>query len=326
MSNGNAFAITTEMSGGVELQPGQKRRVVFSVQNISGRALEGRARVQVDLPGQQAWYAIDGRTENRFDIDEVHQYSVDVEIPADAQDGRYAFELECAWVDRPEELYGRSSRILVVVKKEIKENGGGIPMWVWFVVGGVVLLVGGGLAWLFLSSDGVEVPQLEGLQVDSAIVVLDSLELASSTTPRPTIGQDGIVLEQVPDSGEVVSSGDTVELIVSERAAVMPGLIGQPMTSAISRLNNLGFPVTVKRTTRGALNSTVYAQFPAQGDTVTVGDSISVTFTIPSTFNWRDALIRFPEMAGQWRFLENASQPNLPPGLLEGVAPEVVSP
>lgn len=280
MSNGNAFAITTDMAGGIELEPGQQRRVVFNVQNISGRPLEGRARIQTEMPAQQAWYTIEGRTENHFQVDEVHQYAVQVEIPPDAQEGRYAVQLQCAWVDRPEDLFGSSAKVLVVVDRAASPDGGP-PIWVWFVAAGVVLAVLGGVALWFFTRPDVEVPKVVELAEDSAVAVLNDLELVPRATPRPTIGQVGTVLEQAPDSGTMVDAGDTVDFIVAQRAALMPDLEGDSWISATGQISDLQLPVSLRTTTQGLQDSSVHEQFPSEGDTITIGDSLVVTFTVP---------------------------------------------
>jgi hypothetical protein len=222
VSNGNVFAITTQEAGTIELEPGARRQVVFNVQNLTGRPIDGRARAVVEgMPAQQAWYTVQGRMERRFDVDEVHQFIVEVAIPEDAQGGRYSFALEVNSVSRPDEDFGRSEKLLVVVPEPAKPGGGpSVPWWVWVVAASVLVVVGGVVAWIVISDgDQVEVPDLEGDPVADAMDELDALGLAADTvlTLADTREEHGIVRTQDPDPGAEVEPGATVTLTVAWR-------------------------------------------------------------------------------------------------------------
>jgi hypothetical protein len=284
MSNGNVFAVTAEHAGSIELRRGESQRVVFNVHNISGRPLDGRAGVRLEMPAQRAWYAVQGKTERRFGENEVHQFVVEIAIPEDAQEGRYTFELECVWVDRPDESFGRSEKVLVIVKEPRQMASVGIPTWVWAAVASVVLLVGGMTAWLVLrNGDDLEVPDLVGEPFEAAVAILDSVGLTlGDTVLELRLGQrDPIVLEQDPVAGESVSAGTAVNLSIAHRAEVMPRLLGMSADVAVARLAGLDLTgVQVRQTIRGIGNGTVHAQSPAAGDTIAFDDPVIVTFTV----------------------------------------------
>jgi beta-lactam-binding protein with PASTA domain len=336
MSNGNVFAITTELTGPVQLAPGESRQVVFNATNISGRPLEGRASIKVDLPAQAAWYTVQGRTERRFGEKEVHQYVVDVSIPEDAQDGRYSFALEVVWVEKPDDHFGRSEKVLVELQTAPVNGGGGVPWWVWLIVAGVLVIGGGVLAWVLLTG-GVEVPAVVDETLDDAVVALAEVELMADTVFELEPGDDRIVLDQDPQAGEEASRGDTIRLTVRRAALEMPQFEGQQVglaTSALgdlgltpdtafeletgqngvvlaqvpdsgqlvalgdtvllARLSRLGTPFLPTRTTAGPRDWTVHSQDPDPGTLVAVGDNVTVAFSVPRVDwnQWRDLLTR----------------------------------
>jgi hypothetical protein len=256
VSNGNVFAVTTQEAGTIELEPGARRQVVFNVQNLTGRPIDGRARAVVEgMPAQQAWYTVQGRMERRFDVDEVHQFIVEVAIPEDAQGGRYSFALEVNSVSRPDEDFGRSEKLLVVVPEPAKPAGGSsVPWWVWVVAASVMVVIGGVVTWIVISDgDQVEVPDLEGDPVADALDELEALGLAADTvlTLADTREEHGIVRTQDPDPGAEVEAGATVTLTVAWRELVRdPGHVvtvdsrGNRLTFTLEGLadhtNNLG--------------------------------------------------------------------------------------
>ncbi len=142
------FTITTT-TGSIRLDAQHRSRAVFSVTNVSGRALRGRARVMPDGAAQTAWFTIAGDAEREFAPSATEQYAVDV-APADAPAGTYRFRLDALGSDDPDEVQAHGQWVSFEVAPAPKPRP--IP-WLWIIVAAaaVVLLAGGGALAFFLT-------------------------------------------------------------------------------------------------------------------------------------------------------------------------------
>ncbi len=115
----------------------------------------------------------------------------------------------------------------------------------------VLLLSVGGYAFMriFTSTDEVEVPLLEGVNVDEATAMLDQLELQYNIieVANADVEKD-VVISQSITAGQKVKVGREIDLTVSTGAetVVLPSLIGKSEEEAEQALLDLGLEVSIK--------------------------------------------------------------------------------
>ena len=87
--------------------PGKERRVAtaFTVSNLSGRPLRGRARLVVQSRISEPWIQLLGKPEREFAAGATQQYTVEITVPLAAPGGSYKFWLDVAAVGGPDESY-----------------------------------------------------------------------------------------------------------------------------------------------------------------------------------------------------------------------------
>jgi serine/threonine protein kinase len=185
--------------------------------------------------------------------------------------------------------------------------------WIW---GGIamliVILVVAGV-WIFsLQSQqlvsgtaAVDVPQLIGVDIETATETLTDAELDFSQTTQSSDDPDfpeGTVMEQTPDAGTKVSPGTTVRLVVSSGApqVTVPNLAFQPQDAAQAKLEELGlvYGTTTVSHSPNVPNGVVMG-FSVEGST----DVLTAATEVPggSTINLivSDGLVEVPDVTGQ---------------------------
>ncbi len=158
-----------------------------------------------------------------------------------------------------------------------KKGLGGVAM----VVTAVFLVILGGIGVLLWHTTGIEVPAVVGKSVDQAKAILG----ASGLTPgaideRQTEERAaGTVLAQVPDAGEKIEKGASVNLIVAALPFVsVPNVVQEALAKAEVILKNAGLAPGKKssRETTEALPGTVLSQTPGAGEKVARGNGIDL--------------------------------------------------
>ncbi|NIM94242.1 MAG: hypothetical protein GTO18_11095 [Anaerolineales bacterium] len=137
-------------SNTVVLDSGRRGEASFTVTNISGRPFRARAVVVSDEPSIKPWITIEGQPERDFAIAGTQQYVVNVAVPKDAQPGNYSFRLDMAREDIPDEDYTVGSIVTFEVPESEPEQA--FPPWMIFALIGVLVVVGGVIAWLLLKN------------------------------------------------------------------------------------------------------------------------------------------------------------------------------
>jgi serine/threonine-protein kinase len=141
----------------------------------------------------------------------------------------------------PEKPGGRSAlKILIVVLIVI---GGFVGLGLLgFIVGNYIvmpLLVGKG--------NEVEVPEVVGLPLEEAIVVLEErgFESAANEKRPDTLYSEGMVVEQRPVGGSKVKKGRLIQLVVSsgEESVRVPYLLGLTLEQATSIAQRRNFEI-----------------------------------------------------------------------------------
>jgi eukaryotic-like serine/threonine-protein kinase len=164
-------------------------------------------------------------------------------------------------------------------------RGGGGKKWPWVVAGIVAVLLiaavvwgfsyvsGGGSSYAVPSVTGLTLAQAQKAVVDAHLVPAVKYE-ASSTTPK------GQVVSSNPPSGDDVSKGSTVTLLVSTgpQDVKVPNVTNQQYTQAQNTLQNLGLQVQQKTDNSSTQPSgTVLSQSPGAGTAVPPGSTVTLT-------------------------------------------------
>jgi hypothetical protein len=96
------FAITAA-SKTVPLDGQRRGQAVFTVKNLSGRKLRGRALLAPQKPAEAAWLTLLGGAERDLPVAGSVQYEVGVSVPAGAPAGSYAFRLDMVDAQNPDD-------------------------------------------------------------------------------------------------------------------------------------------------------------------------------------------------------------------------------
>jgi hypothetical protein len=148
----NAFEVVL-VGDRVGLDYERRGRATFTAINRSGRALRGRAEVDLDVsnPAEAGWFnAVDPDFD--FAAGAEHDYEVDVAVPRDVPPGDYGFVLKVVGEQNPDEYYGFSPEVSVKV-----EEWGKRP-FPWWLLGAAVGMLGLGFVVNFFFNVFFSIP------------------------------------------------------------------------------------------------------------------------------------------------------------------------
>lgn len=147
----------------------------------------------------------------------------------------------------------------------------------------------------------VPVPSIEGQKVEEAQRAVEraGLRLVLLEERDEPGTEGGIVLEQSPAPGELVSLGAEVSIVASEtgRELKMPGVVDYPVELVRDGLESDGLRVNVEQVWSTETEGMVLAQEPEPKTTVHVGDTVTLTVSggveinIPLEVNLNDQVI-----------------------------------
>ncbi|MHB1139443.1 MAG: PASTA domain-containing protein [Microthrixaceae bacterium] len=168
----------------------------------------------------------------------------------------------------------------------------------------------------------VTVPDFTGRAVPGARAEAEDLGLTTSTTNSFSLtAPRGSIINQAPEPGEKVRSGDELELVVSTGAnrVEMPDAVGQPLTEVAGPLQDADVPLEIVEVPNEFFpDGTVVAQQPAAGVQVTGEDSVRLEVSTGPQER------PVPEVAGL--ALEGAAFQLGQAGLLLGAVTQIDSP
>lgn len=164
-----------------------------------------------------------------------------------------------------------------------------VPRWVPFAIAGVVAvaLIAAGLIWWRSEATRVRVPSLEGLDPAAATTRLQELGLRLAVGDRRFSASvpPGIIMDQTPRPGTIVTEGSAVEVAISagSESFAMPDVIGLLVDRAkqVLRDRGLGSEITAQPSDRP--QGTVLESFPSPGVTVMTGDTVRLTVASGNT-------------------------------------------
>ncbi len=185
--------------------------------------------------------------------------------------------------------------------------------WIWggIAVFIVILVVAG--VWIFslqaqqivTPSAAVEVPELVGVDIETAVETLGDAGLDYSQTTQSSEDSEfpeGTIMEQTPEAGTKVSPGTTVRLVVSsgQPQVTVPNLAFQEQGAAQAKLEELGlvYGTTTVSHSPNVPNGVVMG-FSVDGSS----DVLTAATAVPggSTINLivSDGLVEVPDVKGQ---------------------------
>lgn len=143
------FDITTT-DDSLALKAGSAGRIVFTVSNITQKPQRGSLRARVLDSGQASWLTLSGDAERAFSPGFTHQVELNVRVPADTPPGKFRVRLDALSVANPDDDFTEGPAIGVVVAAPDAPEPKTTPWWIWLIVGLVVLIVAGVIAFLMM--------------------------------------------------------------------------------------------------------------------------------------------------------------------------------
>ena len=138
----------TAASDVVRLDTKGQGDAAFTVSNVSGRRMRGRAKAVPQDPATAGWLKIAGDVERDFPSGGTQLITASVSVPADARPGTYSFRLDVVSVDNPDEETAQGPSVSVTVAEASPPPPKSHLMW--FLLAVVVLLLVAGVAIWFV--------------------------------------------------------------------------------------------------------------------------------------------------------------------------------
>ncbi len=211
----NPFSVTTPTCD-ILLRASRRAEASFTVSNVSGRPMRGRALVATQSPAAAPWLVVEGETERDFPAATTEQYVVQIAVPPDAPAGEYVFRLDVVGVQDPDELYSQGPSVTFQVPApEVIPSPKRFPWWIVAAIGAAIVLIV--LAAVFWPRK-VTVPSLRGLEVSEANKRLSEMRLQVARVDEVQDAEltHGRVVRSEPAEGARVKRGSGVVLLVSK--------------------------------------------------------------------------------------------------------------
>jgi uncharacterized protein (UPF0333 family) len=150
----NPFNITAATNT-IHLDAKLQAQTAFTVNNNSGRAMRGRARIVAQNPASEPWITLPKEVERDFPIAGTHQYDVQIAVPTGSPAGSYPFRLDMVGTENPDEEFsqGPSVTFEVPAPAPVKKP---FPIWIPIVAVVALLVVGGVIAFLVIGGNNRE--------------------------------------------------------------------------------------------------------------------------------------------------------------------------
>lgn len=291
MPNGtltSSFTISAKTRS-FQLDPEGKGMCTFTITNIGKTALEGRVRLTPagQSPALMEWLTIAEPTEQAYQPNEEHAYSVAIAVPPDAPGGTYLFRAEAYAVANPNDDYVGGPEFSFTVTREGSEPGPRFPWWIAFTGLALVVAIVALVAVFTMGGTKAErttVPDLVGADVERAQTLLNEARLALGNIERtPTAdAAEGVIIGQNPAVGEEVDVHFLVSLQVASKPdapmATVPTLIGVSLAEARRLITaaNLAPGLIGEKNAGSGAPGTVLEQVPAAGAAVGQGSEVSL--------------------------------------------------
>lgn len=134
----NEFAVTAA-SNTILLNAQRQAETAFTVSNLSGRPIRGRARLAAQDQAAMAWLTLVGDAERDLPIAGTQPYTVRIAVPPAAAAGSYRFRLDVVGVDNPDEEFVEGPTVTFQVPEPPPVKP--FPWWIIAVVAVVLVAV-----------------------------------------------------------------------------------------------------------------------------------------------------------------------------------------
>jgi serine/threonine-protein kinase len=133
--------------------------------------------------------------------------------------------------------------------------------------------------WVSTGVPKVEVPSLVDTQSTDAVAALKDANLVPEVHEVPSSKEAGLVTAQDPPAGTQLPEGSKVRINVSKgpTPVSVPSVVGQPIDTASSALQGLGFQVSTNYVDSNEPANTVIDQSPGAGSSAGKGSIVSLT-------------------------------------------------
>jgi PASTA domain-containing protein len=279
----------TSLSG----ERGREQAIVVTANSSLQNPVTGRASVRSQPPTAAAWVTPPSNPLGRFPgPNSTCNFAFTLKIPADAAPGTYTLLFDVVDVEVPDDHFGTSAPLPVVVAAKPIVNGGGHPprRW-WILVAAAVLVLGVGfLLWkVFFGSKGM--PDLRKKTYAEALALLDTSKFVISR--RDTLSQDttgfprGVVVSQsIAPKTKLESDSNRLDVTIQQSFTVVPSVDGSPAIDAAKRLGEDSLLIFLNlRQSSSPAEDRVFGQRPSAGRLVPRGTRVTV-----------NAIIRIPCM------------------------------
>ena len=169
------FEVTTPKTT-VTLDAQGHADVVFSVSNVSGRALRANFKVLPDDPKTATWITVTGPPSFDFAKDSaLAQVPVTISAPPGGTQGTFSFKLRALSAERPDDDFTDSPTVAFTVGPATKKQ---FPWWIVAVVVALIVIVAGILWWIKTHPAGppaAVIPDVTGMTDVQAAAKLGAL-------------------------------------------------------------------------------------------------------------------------------------------------------
>ena len=181
----NSFTVITT-SDVIKADPSGRAQAAYSVTNTSSRPVRGLATVKAQGTTKREWLSIAGETERDFAAGATENFTVNFAATG-ASAGKYPFRLDVAAAVNPDEDFTEGQVVNVEVGGATVAPAAkkAFPIWIIFVILGVVLLVGAVILVLVLKSGK---PTNEPVVEETPSPVAETTVTATPTPTRETGG------------------------------------------------------------------------------------------------------------------------------------------
>lgn len=290
-----SFEVTTATNT-VVLTSARRGTAPFTVTNKSGRPVRGRAKLVAQDGMASSWLSIQGDVERQFGIATVHQYTVEVAVPASAPAGTYQFRLDMLAADTPDEDYSTGQTVTFAVP-ENKPKPTPFPWWVLGLA--AVLVITAILAYVLWPRTAIVPAVARQTIADARSLILDSgLTVAEQVLEEPSSEiPAGQVIRTIPEQGITVRQGTEIQLIISSGRPMItiPEVALLTAAEAATMLVDAGLEVAaqvLEESSSDVPEGHVIRTDPAQG--TSVAESTVITLVLSTG----PSLIEVPSVAG----------------------------
>ena len=271
-----------------------KASVIFTVTNTTEKPIRGIAQVQALSGTEESWLSLDGEPEKDFPASGTLQFTVVFNKPLQPvtegqtePEEKYPYRLNVASAVRPDEDFDEGP-VTTIFKPERKgtKKKGGIPWWVFLIIGVVVLAIIAVVLFFIFSGDGAKkrVPDVTS-KVTTVEDAKKQIEDAGFTSEVADIlagdKKVGSVVTQDPAPNAEAENGAVVKLTQPQKATVPP-IQNVCLVEAMSTINRAGLKVNDNITGNAAdiqsCASKVQSTTPAAKAVVAKGSSVTLTF------------------------------------------------